>query len=112
MPKPLTVCNERGCTVLTRTSYCVGHSRNKEVYRTRSELPRGTLVKWRKYTKQYRVDYPHCVDCGAPAEVTDHVIPHRGDMRLFWDANNHAPMCRSCHNRKTATADGGFGNYG
>ena len=44
-----------------------------------------------------------------PSEVVDHVIPHRGDMKLFWDPENHRAMAKRCHDRKTATEDGGFG---
>jgi 5-methylcytosine-specific restriction protein A len=46
----------------------------------------------------------------VPAAVTDHIIPHRGDKRLFWDANNWQALCLSCHGAKTAREDGGFGN--
>jgi 5-methylcytosine-specific restriction protein A len=36
------------------------------------------------------------------ATVVDHVIPHRGDQRLFWDREqNWAALCVSCHARKT-----------
>lgn len=29
--------------------------------------------------------------------VCDHIRPHRGDARLFWDAKNLQTLCRSCH---------------
>jgi hypothetical protein len=44
------------------------------------------------------------------ANVVDHIIPHRGDMELFWDESNWQSMCEPCHNRKTASEDGAFGN--
>jgi 5-methylcytosine-specific restriction protein A len=44
------------------------------------------------------------------ATVTDHKIPHRGDMALFWDRSNHQSMAKECHDRKTAREDSGFGN--
>lgn len=43
------------------------------------------------------------------AEVVDHKIPHGGDMVLFWDRNNWQALAKACHDRKTATRDGGFG---
>jgi 5-methylcytosine-specific restriction protein A len=44
------------------------------------------------------------------ATVVDHIIPHQGDMTLFWDADsNWQSLCKTCHDRKTATEDGGFG---
>lgn len=35
----------------------------------------------------------------TPATVVDHVIPHRGDRKLFWDSSNWQPLCVECHNR-------------
>ena len=30
--------------------------------------------------------------------MVDHIIPHRGDMKLFWDRKNWQPMASSpCH---------------
>lgn len=46
----------------------------------------------------------------VPASVVDHRIPHRGDMTLFWDSSNWQSMAKTCHDKKTAREDGGFGN--
>ena len=46
------------------------------------------------------------------ASVVDHRVPHRGDMALFWDSSNWQSMAKECHDRKTATEDGGFGQVG
>ena len=27
----------------------------------------------------------------------DHIIPHRGDRKLFWDRDNWQALCKSCH---------------
>jgi len=58
---------------------------------------------------------PLCVECKkqgkiTPATVVDHIVPHKGDQEKFWDPNNHQSLCDTCHNRKTAKEDGGFGN--
>ena len=45
-----------------------------------------------------------------PAAVVDHITPHRGDQTLFWDESNWQPLCKRCHDTKTAREDGGFGN--
>lgn len=29
--------------------------------------------------------------------VCDHIKPHRGDERLFWDEANLQALCRGCH---------------
>lgn len=44
------------------------------------------------------------------ASCTDHITPHHGDWKLFWERRNHQSLCDGCHSRKTATEDGGFGN--
>ena len=36
-----------------------------------------------------------------PATDVDHIVPHRGDMSLFWDVNNWQALCHECHARKT-----------
>jgi 5-methylcytosine-specific restriction protein A len=43
------------------------------------------------------------------ATVVDHVIPHRGDVELFWKPGNHQALCKACHDRKTVLEDGGLG---
>jgi 5-methylcytosine-specific restriction protein A len=36
------------------------------------------------------------------ATLVDHVVPHRGDIDLFWDElHNWQSLCAACHARKT-----------
>jgi 5-methylcytosine-specific restriction protein A len=77
---------------------------------------RGYDHRWRKYTKLFlsKPENAVCRGCTAegrdvPATVVDHITPHRGDQRLFWSPRNHQPLCKPCHDHKTATEDGGFG---
>ncbi len=70
--------------------------------------------RWNKYTKSFLALHPLCVYCALrnrdePATVVDHVIPHKGDVTLFWDVDNHQALCKRCHDRKTVLTDGGFG---
>ncbi len=37
--------------------------------------------------------------------VVDHIKPHRGDRKLFWDRGNWQPLCEHHHNVKTMTED-------
>ena len=39
------------------------------------------------------------------ATVVDHIVPHRGDQKLFWDRGNWQPLCEHHHNVKTMTED-------
>lgn len=56
----------------------------------------------------------HCikVDRITAATIVDHIVPHKGDMVLFWDHDNWQALCKPCHDYKTATQDGGFGHIG
>jgi len=73
-------------------------------------------ARWQRYSKQRLKAHPLCVRCQEQwgcvraARVTDHTIPHKGDERLFWLESNHQSLCKECHDIKTATEDGGFGN--
>ncbi|MFN0197335.1 MAG: HNH endonuclease signature motif containing protein [Planctomycetaceae bacterium] len=43
------------------------------------------------------------------SKVVDHIRPHKGDRRLFFDRRNLEGLCNTCHSRKTALHDGGYG---
>ena len=45
------------------------------------------------------------------ATVADHIIPHKGNLELFWDEGNLQALCKSCHDRKTAK-EGRWGEKG
>lgn len=70
---------------------------------------------WKKARARYLREHPFCVDCQnagkfVQATYLDHIKPHKGDLELFWDELNWQGLCHSCHSRKTAQEDGGFGN--
>lgn len=72
--------------------------------------------RWRRARAAFLRRFPLCQgdQCRAngeltPATVVDHKVAHRGDLSLFWDQSNWQSLCKSCHDRKTATVDGGFG---
>ena len=72
-------------------------------------------AKWRKARKEYLFNNGLCAICAkagkyVSANVVDHIIPHKGNDKLFWNKRNWQPLCTTCHNRKTAGQDGGFGN--
>ena len=76
---------------------------------------RGYGSRWSRYRAIYLRDSPLCVECKKsgriePATVVDHIEPADGpDDPKFWDKENHQSLCASCHSRKTAREDGGFG---
>ncbi len=76
---------------------------------------RGYNNEWRKARDIHLANEPLCREClksnvFTPANVVDHVISHKGDMKLFWDKDNWQSLCKECHDRKTVKEDGGFGN--
>jgi 5-methylcytosine-specific restriction protein A len=80
----------------------------RELERQRpSAARRGYGSRWRRARAAYLARHPLCVPCRvagrlAPATVVDHVVPHHGDQRLFWDESNWQSQCKPCHDGKTA----------
>lgn len=109
--QPKKPCKATGCPELTYNTYCDYH---KKMFRQKDNRPsaykRGYTQRWYKEKAKFLKMYPYCVSCGDVAKVVDHIKPHKGDMKLFWDVSNWQGMCKSCHDRKTAKHDGGFGN--
>lgn len=62
---------------------------------------RGYDSKWRKESKAFLAlpENRYCAcGCGRIADCVDHKIPHRGNMKLFWDRKNWQPLASSpCH---------------
>jgi 5-methylcytosine-specific restriction protein A len=61
---------------------------------------------------RYLREHPLCVVCGAEdrteaATVVDHIVAHKGDERLFWDAANHRAVCRRHHDERVDEGDFG-----
>ena len=90
----------------------------------KSSTARGYGYKWQQARAGYLLTHPYCAYClrevgisydqdavrigmqcmnagiGAPlATVVDHRVPHRGDMKLFWDKSNWQSLCATHHSR-------------
>lgn len=115
-------CRWPGCGALASSgSLCAPHVLSDAARARASDAARGTANErgytsaWRKARAQWLRSHPLCTMCDAQtpahaAKEVDHRIPHCGDQRLFWDANNWQGGCKAAHSRKTAREDGGFGN--
>ena len=105
--KPPRPCRHPGCPELTRDGWCDRH---------RPRYRRGESEEWHGlyslpvWTERLRpaqlLREPWCRECAKAgrrvrATVVDHIVPHRGDMRLFTDPGNLQSLCKSCHDRKT-----------
>jgi len=113
-PRP---CTHPGCSALvSKGSRCPAHP--YEVHRSLAAKEYNRLyntARWRKRRVIYLRNHPLCCDCEArqvikSAQVVDHIQPHKGDTALFFDESNWQPLCKRCHDRKTAAENGGFGN--
>ncbi len=122
--RPRVPCREHLCPELIEpgTRYCPEHKakHDREYDRRRgSSTSRGYGYRWERYSKRYRRRHPICCDpfgfhvatkSVAPTEEVDHIVRVDGPKDpLFWDPDNHQPLCKSCHSHKTATEDGRWG---
>jgi 5-methylcytosine-specific restriction protein A len=118
--RPLRPCPAPGCTRLVTRGRCEEHQKADRIAQDAARgtaHSRGYTYRWALYSKAYLIAHPlcQCPECDEgrlrlrPSQVTDHRVPHRGDMKLFWDPANHQAMAKVCHDKKTATEDGGWG---
>jgi 5-methylcytosine-specific restriction protein A len=103
--KPKRPCRHPGCPNLSDEPYCAQH---QKPYARETAAQRGYDGRWRKARVLFLRKHPLCAGCLrenqlTPATVVDHIIPHRGDDRLFWDQSNWQPLCKACHDRKTGS---------
>jgi 5-methylcytosine-specific restriction protein A len=112
-------CAHPGCPQITTKRYCDKHERQHRRERDQCQSHQGKRLyndrRWRAYRASYLREHPLCAECQlqgriVPATRADHIIPHNGEYELFWAADNHQALCETCHNRKTASNDGGYGN--
>lgn len=121
---PLTMpqAMARACTTYRcgNTQPCPDHAKVATQQRDQQRdtaHQRGYTRQWqdasRLFLKRYPVcgmrrgDQPpvmsRCYEQGriTPAGQVDHVVPHKGNKRLFWDKSNWQSLCRQCGARKS-----------
>ena len=113
------LCSKAGCPNfrIEGSSYCEKHDYIRVNYLEKraeylSNRPRDwtkyqrtgnySSSRWKKESKDFLKTHQYCEMCGDYATVVDHIIPHRGDEELFWNKENWQPLCKSCHDKKTA----------
>ncbi|MBN8749514.1 MAG: HNH endonuclease [Variovorax sp.] len=116
VPRP---CTFPGCGLLVSdgTGRCNAHrqvERRQQDERRGTAHERGYSAAWQRARAGWLQKHPLCAEHEAAgravaATIVDHKVPHRGDKDLFWDSDNWQSLCKSCHDRKTAREDGGFG---
>ena len=81
-----------------------------------SSSSRGYTYRWKKARQNFLAEHPLCERCKLNGKITqaehvDHVVPHRGDMVLFWKMDLWQSLCASCHSRKTHKEAGAGQRY-
>ena len=107
-------CNYPGCRNLTKYRFCEEHTQEADAHRA-SAHKRGYDARWQRYRVSFLANNPLCAEClrrgnTTLANVVDHIKPHKGSYRLFWEVKNHEALCKVCHDRKTASEDMGGWN--
>ena len=107
MNKPLRMCKAAGCMRLTAEGYCPEHKPTVERKASASwhHLYTNPRYGWKRRRDAQLAREPFCRECakhGLRVEATDvdHVVPHRGDLRLFLYGDLQS-LCHTCHSRKT-----------
>lgn len=116
--KPPRPCPTLGCHGLwdgRRCTVCGAKASRALAAAQRTDRPRWyavarrwyTSARWLRARRALLAREPVCRQCAAhgetsAAEVVDHITPHRGDYTLFWDPENWQPLCKPCHDCKTA----------
>lgn len=102
-------CRKLGCNKLSVRGkvYCEEHAGLEGDRMRGTAAQRGYDKHWRTASRAYLARNPLCAECRRegklkPATVVDHIEPHRGDKKLFWDQSNWQSLCKLCHDRKTA----------
>lgn len=120
--RPKTICKYAGCNKLIDIAgYCEKHKEAQKKIISQKKNNRNVdylklyNYQWKKVRSLFLKENPLCVICLnenkiTPANVVDHIKPHKGDINLFWNQGNYQALCKSCHDYKTAKEDGGFGN--
>ena len=112
-------CSVRGCPDLVHDGgrYCLQHAplvwREHDRGRPSSAV-RGYGYRWRKLRRMVLARDPLCADpfgehgnIKVPATEVDHIVPLSQGGGASPD--NLQALCKSCHSRKTAAEDGGWG---
>lgn len=105
----ICVCGSR---VVSGETCACQRDRQAEYDRSRlSARSRGYDTRWDKARATFLKSNPTCTfqvngeTCGRAATIVDHVVPHRGDQKLFWNKGNWAALCVHCHSSRKQSVE-------
>jgi 5-methylcytosine-specific restriction endonuclease McrA len=96
--KPPRICACGKITPANVLCLCQQRRKAESDKRRPNANDRGYDSKWSKARRAFLDKHPNCAMCGRSAIVVDHVKPHKGDQKLFWDKANWQPLCAHHHN--------------
>ncbi|MDF0581258.1 HNH endonuclease [Bradyrhizobium yuanmingense] len=78
-----------------------------------SARKRGYTRAWDVAATAFKRENSLCVMCAkegrwTPVFAVDHIIPHKGDPKLFWERSNWQSLCERHHNRDKRNLERGF----
>jgi 5-methylcytosine-specific restriction protein A len=84
--------------------FCLAHQNQQ---RAQSAAVPGTSLRhtarFLRERHYYLLCHPMCATCRIEvATILDHIVPHRGIPRLFWNQSNWQGLCVHCHGVKSA----------
>lgn len=74
-------------------------------FNSKSHIDKLYKGEWQHYSRAFLKLNNKCIACGSPSQACDHMVVHRGNSEMFWNRENHIPLCHSCHNTITSRFD-------
>ena len=110
--RALQPCAYPGCPNLVRRGRCEEHHVAERSHYDPSKHRLYGTAKWQRLRAMQLSREPWCAAClehshYEAATDVDHVIPHAGDVKLFFNMSNLQSLCHACHTIKTNQERGG-----
>lgn len=69
-------------------------------------------ARWQRARLLHLAEFPLCCFCERDgvtqaASIVDHVVPHGGNVELFWDPSNWQSLCQPHHDGEKRAAERG-----
>ena len=107
MPRPPRLCGSGCGRIVAHGALCPCQREATRARNARHDANRPTSRQrgydraWEKARAAFLAMFPWCSHpgCRARATVVHHSVPHRGDMKTFWDRSLWRPLCQPHHDR-------------
>ncbi len=70
--------------------------------RDKASLKLYASQSWDRLRLKHLLQQPYCIICNTTARLeVDHILPHNGNPKLFFNEANLQTLCKQCHSSKT-----------